>query len=205
MHSDDFSCSVTNTEIGVGGTEKIRVTFKPRHNLAYNSELIIVNDGSTDNSLSIINKFLKTYPNINSKIINQENTGPSRAINKALKYVKYSHIKMVDGDDILAPNVTAFMFSEMIRLNLDLLYGHWVWDENHFNYKSAIFVGILQVFSLIPGVSRSGITISAARLLKFNRYDSTKISFLLSIPTLAAVSFFGIKNFDIQPFKFFGK
>ena len=104
-------------------------------NLEKNSELIIVNDGSTDNSLSIINKFLKTNPNVNSKIINQENTGPSRAINKALKYVKYSHIKMVDGDDILAPNITAFMFSEMIRLNLDLLYGHWVWDENHFNYK----------------------------------------------------------------------
>jgi endonuclease I len=47
LHSDDFSCSLTNTEIGVGGTEKIRVTFKPRHNLAYNSELIIVlNDGA---------------------------------------------------------------------------------------------------------------------------------------------------------------
>jgi hypothetical protein len=47
LHSDDFSCSVTNTEIGVGGTEKIRVKFKPRHNLAYNSELIIVlNDGA---------------------------------------------------------------------------------------------------------------------------------------------------------------
>ena len=104
-------------------------------NLEKNSELIIINDGSTDNSLSVINKFLKIYPNINSKIINQENTGPSRAINKALKYVKYSHIKMVDGDDILAPNVTTYMFSEMIRLNLDLLYGHWVWDENHFNYK----------------------------------------------------------------------
>ena len=63
-----------------------------------------------------------------------------------------------------------------------------------FNYKSAIFIGIFQILSLIPGVSRSGITITAARLLQFNRYESAKISFLLSIPTLAAVSFFGLKN-----------
>tara|TARA_B100001248_G_scaffold209107_1_gene163143 strand:- start:2538 stop:3296 length:759 start_codon:yes stop_codon:yes gene_type:complete len=63
-----------------------------------------------------------------------------------------------------------------------------------FTYRSAIIIGFFQMISLIPGVSRSGISITAARLLKFNRYDAAKISFLLSIPTLAAVSVFGIKN-----------
>ena len=66
--------------------------------------------------------------------------------------------------------------------------------ENSFTYKSAIIIGFFQILSLIPGVSRSGIAISAARILKFNRFDSAKISFFLSIPTLAAVSFFGFKN-----------
>lgn len=66
--------------------------------------------------------------------------------------------------------------------------------DKDFNYRSVIFIGILQILSLIPGVSRSGITITAARFLKFDRYDSAKISFLLSIPTLGAVSFFGLKN-----------
>ena len=66
--------------------------------------------------------------------------------------------------------------------------------KNNFNYKSVFLIGLLQVLSLIPGVSRSGITITAARLLKFERYDSAKISFLLSIPTLGAISIFGIKN-----------
>ena len=66
--------------------------------------------------------------------------------------------------------------------------------DNNFTLKSAMIIGVLQIFSLIPGVSRSGITITAARILKFNRVDSAKISFLLSIPTLAAVSFFGFKN-----------
>ena len=46
---------------------------------------------------------------------------------------------------------------------------------------------------LIPGVGRSGIAITAARLLKFKRVDAGKISFLISIPILGAANF-GIKN-----------
>lgn len=66
--------------------------------------------------------------------------------------------------------------------------------EKNFTYKSALFIGLFQILSLIPGVSRSGITITAARILKFKRFDAGKISFLLSIPTLGAVSIFGIFN-----------
>ena len=66
--------------------------------------------------------------------------------------------------------------------------------KNNFNYKTALIIGLFQIFSLVPGVSRSGITITAARLLNFKRYDSAKISFLLSIPTLGAVTIFGLGN-----------
>ena len=66
--------------------------------------------------------------------------------------------------------------------------------KKDFDFKSAITIGLFQVLSLVPGVSRSGIAISAARILKFKRYDSAKISFLLSIPILGAISIFGIKN-----------
>ena len=66
--------------------------------------------------------------------------------------------------------------------------------KDNLNYKSIIFIGFLQILSLIPGVSRSRIAITAARLLKFTRVDSAKISFLLSIPILGAVSIFGLKN-----------
>ncbi len=66
--------------------------------------------------------------------------------------------------------------------------------DKNFTFKSALFIGILQILSLIPGVSRSGIAITAARILNFKRVDSAKISFLISIPILGAVTFFGIKN-----------
>ena len=66
--------------------------------------------------------------------------------------------------------------------------------NNNFTLKSALFIGFFQILSLIPGVSRSGIAITAARLLNYKRVDAGKISFLISIPILGAVSLFGIKN-----------
>ena len=66
--------------------------------------------------------------------------------------------------------------------------------ENDFTNRSALIIGIFQVLALIPGVSRSGITITSGRLLGFSRFDSAKVSFFLSIPTLAAASLLGIIN-----------
>jgi len=66
--------------------------------------------------------------------------------------------------------------------------------KNDFNLKTALIIGFFQILSLIPGVSRSGIGITAARFLNYRREDAAKISFLLSIPILGAVSFYGIKN-----------
>ena len=70
-------------------------------------------------------------------------------------------------------------------------------DQNistNLNIKSIIFIGLFQILALIPGVSRAGITMTAARFLRFNRVDSGKISFLLSIPALAGASFLGLKD-----------
>lgn len=64
----------------------------------------------------------------------------------------------------------------------------------NFTFKNAAVIGLMQVLSLIPGVSRSGICITGARFLNFNIFDSAKISFLFSIPTLGAVSIYGLKN-----------
>ena len=66
--------------------------------------------------------------------------------------------------------------------------------ETDFNIKSALVIGFFQVLALIPGVSRAGITIIAGRILGFNRVDSTKISFYLSIPALIGASILGIKD-----------
>ena len=70
------------------------------------------------------------------------------------------------------------------------------------NLKTILYIGLFQILALIPGVSRAGITITAARFLKFNRFDSSKISFLLAIPALTGASVLGLKDIVNQSFEF---
>ena len=60
--------------------------------------------------------------------------------------------------------------------------------------KNIIIIGLSQCIALIPGVSRSGIIITSSRFINFNRYESSKISFYLSIPALAGASFLGLQD-----------
>jgi len=74
--------------------------------------------------------------------------------------------------------------------------------SSNLNIKIILYIGFFQILSLIPGVSRAGITITAARLFKFNRVDSSKISFLLAIPALTGASVLGLKDITEQSFEF---
>ena len=68
------------------------------------------------------------------------------------------------------------------------------------NLKTILCIGLFQILALIPGVSRAGITITASRLFNFNRFDSSKISFLLAIPAIAGASVLQLKNAMEQSF-----
>ena len=74
--------------------------------------------------------------------------------------------------------------------------------STNLNIKTILFIGLFQVLALVPGVSRAGITLTAARFLKFNRVDASKIAFLLSIPALSGASFLGLKDAVQQSFEF---
>lgn len=65
--------------------------------------------------------------------------------------------------------------------------------------KNALLIGLAQVLALIPGTSRSGITISCARFLGFSRVDSAKFSFLISIPVLFAACVLGFGDVVFEP------
>ena len=74
--------------------------------------------------------------------------------------------------------------------------------SSNLNLKVILYIGLFQILALIPGVSRAGITITAARIFKFNRLDSSKISFLLAIPALVGASALGLKDVINQSFEF---
>ena len=63
------------------------------------------------------------------------------------------------------------------------------------NWQQAIFIGLAQAISLVPGVSRSGITISAGMFSGLNREAATRFSFLLSAPAIAGAAALSLKNF----------
>lgn len=54
--------------------------------------------------------------------------------------------------------------------------------------RSAFFIGIAQAFALVPGVSRSGVTISAGRMMGLERKDALDFSFLMAVPIIAGAS-----------------
>ena len=66
--------------------------------------------------------------------------------------------------------------------------------NDNLNLKNILLIGIFQILAIIPGVSRSGIIITASRFLNFDRVDSSKISFYLSIPALAGASVLSMKD-----------
>ena len=63
--------------------------------------------------------------------------------------------------------------------------------------NEALIIGLAQSISLIPGTSRSGITISAGLLLGLDTKTATKFSFLMSIPTIGAIAAYQILSLDL--------
>ena len=62
--------------------------------------------------------------------------------------------------------------------------------KKEINFKDAFLIGIFQAFAIIPGVSRSGIVITAGRFLGYSRFSSSKFSLFLSIPVIFSATIF---------------
>jgi undecaprenyl-diphosphatase len=70
------------------------------------------------------------------------------------------------------------------------------YDMNNLNWKNALFIGFSQAIALIPGTSRSGITMVAGLYCGLKRSEAVKFSFLLSIPIILGASLFKIKDIN---------
>jgi len=66
------------------------------------------------------------------------------------------------------------------------LRGREEYTVAHWSLRHAVVLGLWQAVALIPGTSRSGIVITGARMLGYERHDAARISMLMSIPTIAA-------------------
>ena len=101
--------------------------------------------------------------------------------------------------------IAGLLFKDVIETRLrsveviawaTILFGVALWLADRFgdrvrrlesmNLPHALIVGIAQAIALIPGTSRSGITMTAARMLGYERTDAARFSMLMSIPTIIA-------------------
>ena len=89
------------------------------HQTYENTEIILVDDGSTDNSLYIANKFKEKYPNI--KLFHKKNEGLGLTRNYGLKYANGEYIVFVDSDDYLDVSFCETMYSNLKKHDLDYI------------------------------------------------------------------------------------
>jgi undecaprenyl-diphosphatase len=96
------------------------------------------------------------------------------------------------GNAILAATLTlgglALYFADLL--------GPRTRDLGDLKLRDALWVGTLQCLALVPGVSRSGSTLIAGRLLGFDRASAARFSFLLSAPVTAAALLFELRKFN---------
>lgn len=111
-------------------------------------DIIIVDDGSKDNTLEIAEEYANKYSDI-IRVVHQENGGHGEAVNTGLKYAKGLYFKVVDSDDWVNENALKKVLSTLRGLvedgkSLDLLIANYVYEKPSMNkhkvmdYKTAL-------------------------------------------------------------------
>lgn len=119
-------------------------------------------------------------------------TIPAIIVGVAFKMTGF--LDQVRGIKIVAWNAIIFG----IFLYLADRYGHRIRKMGDITLAPALIIGLSQALALVPGTSRSGITITAARALGFERAEAARFSFLLGIPAIAGAGLLTILDLHEQ-------
>ena len=106
----------------------------------------------------------------------------------AVGFVFSSQIKAMFDIKIVA---IMFIIGGIVFLIVEKFYKeteHHIDDVEKVSYKQALYIGLAQIFALIPGTSRAGSTIIGAMLVKLNRKAAAEFSFLLAFPVMCATT-----------------
>lgn len=115
-------------------------------------EIIIVNDGSKDDTANIADNYQKHFPSI-VKAIHQENGGHGQAINSGLKFANGKYVKVVDSDDWLEANAYKHILNfleKQFDSELDMVISNYVYEKIDAKHKKVIkydkFMPVQQAF-----------------------------------------------------------
>ncbi len=105
-------------------------------------------------------------------------------------------------------NTGTFAWAPLLLGICLMLFGVILWASDrfvkraesleHMSWSSALIIGFAQATALIPGVSRSGSTMTAGRLLGFGREAAARYSFMAAAPIIAGAAVFGLRNVPLH-------
>lgn len=107
-----------------------------------NIEIIVINDGSTDNSEQIIKKFKYKYKNVIA--LYEDNKGVSYARNKGIELAKGKYLMFVDSDDYVSTTIIEEMYNVMIEKNVNLVQCDFVKGKD-LKYKFKKNMGKIEI------------------------------------------------------------
>jgi undecaprenyl-diphosphatase len=130
-------------------------------------------------------------------------SGPQVQQDRALgKYLVLASIPVIVVGGLAGDWVEAYLRDVRIIAISTIFFGILLWVADAFfdrgrhledmKLRPALLIGLAQALALIPGTSRSGITITAGRMLGFGAEDAARFSFLLAIPVISAAGAYGV-------------
>lgn len=160
-----------------------------------NIELVIVDDGSPDNSKDIALKYQEKYPN-NIKVFSKSNGGQASAFNFGLKHLNGKYVSFLDSDDCISSN--AFLevydffeehFDEIDLVSIPMKFFERTTGEHILNYKfdsNRVIDLIKEPYNIQLSIASSFIKMDLIKNLEFNTeliaaYDALMVNELLLI------------------------
>ena len=147
------------------------------NSIILNSEILIINDGSTDDSESIIKKYVDKYPDI-IRYIKQENHGLGNVRNVALKEAKGKYIASIDSDD----SIDESFFTdarEAIENNIDVVICDWLTVTDDGNYPTPAIDNIFKNINKYQGLLYTTIMPSTCnKIIKKSLFNQLNIKYV---------------------------
>jgi undecaprenyl-diphosphatase len=171
----------------------------------------------TGSLIAVLVFFRKDFSRFTLAWINSLNGGQVTQDAQLFWYILLATIPVAVAGVLLYDMVATTFRNPLIIASASIMFGFLLWwadvkgrgvrKEHGLRLKDAIIIGTAQILSLVPGVSRSGITMTAGLMLGFDRYTSARISFYLAVPTILLAScyevytyFKDVTNIDMAAF-----